>query len=419
MADATFNYILNEDGQSYSVTCRNPTIADYASIPSTYGNDNFPVTRIGDNAFKNAQYLAAVRIPESVTEIGESAFENCKSLKSVNATLSKNLYIKATISKIGARAFAGCSLLTDAIIESADTEIEDNAFLDCTALTDVFLLPLEPSKIGKNVFDNCPVKIWTYNECVDKYKNADGWSTFGDKIEGDNNQINFKMLTTTISESYLSIPSGGVAVSQRMLVTRTAGRNTGVLMAFTSGQHGIAVTAAGGTEILTTGTASTTQINSQSGSFPPIAPIGISRAVVVGLTDNKNALTDAEKEAAYDWLGIKKYYNHALIFHKSGYLNFTVDRISSEPTAYLDSYPLLRENLFCTNSKSIVLNGVYDPSGVKSGVGTLMATMAPYDNGNEDNGVSLSGVWINYSTGEVSQVSNYVVPFENDVVTEL
>jgi hypothetical protein len=49
-----------------------------------------------------------------------------------------------------------------------------------------------------------------------------------------------------------------------------------------------------------------------------------------------------------------------------------------------------------------------------------MATMTPYaDENGENSGVRLSGVWINYATGEVSQVSNFEVPFEKDVVTEL
>lgn len=142
------------------------------------------------------------------------------------------------------------------------------------------------------------------------------------------------------------------------------------------------------------------------------------KSYVVNLPDN---ITDETIKAKWaEWLGVKKYYTHALIFHKSGSLNFTVDRITSEPTAYLNCTTPMAENLFCTNSKSILLNGINDPSGVKSGVGTLMATMTPYDDENgENSGVRLSGVWINYATGEVSQVSNFEVPFEKDVVTEL
>ena len=152
------------------------------------------------------------------------------------------------------------------------------------------------------------------------------------------------------------------------------------------------------------------------------APIEDSHATPKSYVDNlPDKITDQTIKAKWaEWLGVKKYYTHALIFHKSGSLNFTVDRITSEPTAYLNCTTPMAENLFCTNSKSIVLNGINDPSGAKSGVGTLMATMAPYDDASEENsGVALSGVWINYSTGEVSQLTNFQVPFQEDVVSEI
>lgn len=166
--------------------------------------------------------------------------------------------------------------------------------------------------------------------------------------------------------------------------------------------------------------ASEADVKGQSSTYAPITPARLSYATVIGLTENKLALTNEQKYLAQTWLGVKKYYTHALIFHKSGSLNFTVDIITSEATAYLNCTTPMADNLFCTNSKSIVLNGINDPSGVKSGVGTLMATMTPYaDENGENSGVKLSGVWINYATGEVSQVSNFEVPFEQDIVTEL
>ena len=41
-------------------------------IPPTI--DNFPVTRIGNDAFKDCSQLTSVAVPESVVEIGRSAF---------------------------------------------------------------------------------------------------------------------------------------------------------------------------------------------------------------------------------------------------------------------------------------------------------------------------------------------------------
>lgn len=219
-------------------------------------------------------------------------------------------------------------------------------------------------------------------------------------------------------ETYLPIPEGykfgHTGAYNDFFICNQSGKMESAKIAF--GAHGLNV----GAGYLCILPPSNNTIKAQSAAYNPITPSNLSYATVIGLTANKNTLTDEEKEAAQTWLGVKKYYTHALIFHKSGSLSFTVDRITSEPTAYLNCTTPMADNLFCTNSKSIVLNGINDPSGVKSGVGTLMATMTPYDDENgENSGVKLSGVWINYATGEVSQVSNFEVPFEKDIVTEL
>ena len=195
---------------------------------------------------------------------------------------------------------------------------------------------------------------------------------------------------------------------------------TDTLTVLMNGTFGFGIVQATGGANLALAVANDTHITEQQVGYRPICPNKLSLAVKVGVTANQNTLTDEEKASAQNWLGVKKYYTHALIFHKSGSLNFTVDRITSEPTAYLNCTTPMADNLFCTNSKSIVLNGINDPSKAKSGVGTLMATMTHYDDeSGENSGVKLSGVWINYTTGEVSQVSNFEVPFEQDVVTEL
>lgn len=141
----------------------------------------------------------------------------------------------------------------------------------------------------------------------------------------------------------------------------------------------------------------------------------------VGTYGNQIQLTEEEQTSVHNWLNTsKKLYTHALIFHKSGSLSFTVDRITSQSTGYTNCTIPMAENLFCTNSKSIVLNGINDPSATKTGVGTFMATMTPYaDSNGQNSGVRLSGVWINYTSGEVSQVTGLEIPFENDVVTPM
>ena len=43
----------------------------------TVNNEEYLVTRIGDNAFDNCQSLNSLTIPNSITSIGNSFFPNC------------------------------------------------------------------------------------------------------------------------------------------------------------------------------------------------------------------------------------------------------------------------------------------------------------------------------------------------------
>ena len=94
------------------------------------------------------------KIPNTIKEIGNSAFENCRNLK---------LTIPKEVKSIGNRAFASCdnSVIT---VESAD-----------------------PLDIPENVFEYCTnVVLRVPAGSKEAYKNAKGWSAFGDNIlEGD------------------------------------------------------------------------------------------------------------------------------------------------------------------------------------------------------------------------------------------
>lgn len=74
-------FVLNEDGQSYTVTGLSDKTVTKLTIPSTY--QGFPVTSIGEYAFIGRTGLTSITIPNSVTSIGWYAFENCTSLTSI------------------------------------------------------------------------------------------------------------------------------------------------------------------------------------------------------------------------------------------------------------------------------------------------------------------------------------------------
>ncbi len=68
------------------------------TIPSTI--NGYPVTSIGESAFRGCNGLTSVTIPDGVTSIGESAFEDCSGLQIVS--------IPSSVTSIEDEAFDGC-----------------------------------------------------------------------------------------------------------------------------------------------------------------------------------------------------------------------------------------------------------------------------------------------------------------------
>lgn len=71
-------FSLNNDNNSYSVTCRFDVDPISIEIPSTHLEK--PVTSIADYAFSDCQSLTSIMIPDGVTSIGSAAFSGCSSL---------------------------------------------------------------------------------------------------------------------------------------------------------------------------------------------------------------------------------------------------------------------------------------------------------------------------------------------------
>ena len=153
------------------------------------------VESIGIQAFSHCNNLSAVTISDSVKSIGNYAFEYCTNLMAVHihdlaawcgikfgesgtttvgylnprATANplyyaRHLYVNDDevtsivfpdgIASIGAYQFCNCQGLEEAIIPTSAKEIEESAFSGCTGLQRVFI-PQSVTKIGSHAFANC------------------------------------------------------------------------------------------------------------------------------------------------------------------------------------------------------------------------------------------------------------------------
>ena len=192
----TFEFTV--DGVRYSVNDDNTTVtvAGYPSgrkptgdltIPKsvTFRSCPYPVTSIGDGAFRGCWGLKSVTIPNSVTSIGGSAFYGCSGLTSITIPNSVTSIRGGAFG--GGAAFARCSGLTsikvesgnsvydsrencNAIIETATntlisgckktiipnsvTSISWYAFYECSGLTSI-TIPNSVTSIGDGAFEHC------------------------------------------------------------------------------------------------------------------------------------------------------------------------------------------------------------------------------------------------------------------------
>lgn len=116
-----------------------------------FGNVEYKVTSIGENAFNNCS-LTSVSIPNSVKTIGNGAFYGCSSL--THFGISKIYDLSDSLTSIGVGAFYGCSSLTSFNIPESVTSIGGGAFYDCSRLTTI-IIPENVTTIGNYTFKGC------------------------------------------------------------------------------------------------------------------------------------------------------------------------------------------------------------------------------------------------------------------------
>ena len=129
----------------------------------------YPVTKIGDSAFKGCTGLTSVTVPDSVTSIGGEVFYNCTGLTSIiipdgvtyiadsafrGCTGLTEITIPDSVETLGWTVFYGCSGLKKVIIGSGISSIPYGTFFDCSGLTDI-IIPGNVSTVYDDAFNGC------------------------------------------------------------------------------------------------------------------------------------------------------------------------------------------------------------------------------------------------------------------------
>ena len=165
-AATDFEYALNDDGESYTITGYKGDATDLI-IPAKH--DGKPVTAIGGAAFYKNTSLTSAVIPTGVTKIDASTFYGCTSLTSIvipnglteiggyafaDCSSLTSVEIPDSVTTIYGEAFNGCKGLTNVRLSSGVTFIQAKTFANCSSLTSV-VIPDGVEIIGVDAFANC------------------------------------------------------------------------------------------------------------------------------------------------------------------------------------------------------------------------------------------------------------------------
>ncbi len=141
LVNGDYEYTVSEGEvtiTAYTGSATNLVIPEYI--------DDYPVAKIGKDAFSYCQSLVSVELPSTLKEIGETAFKYCKTLAGIR--------IPEGVATIGKSAFYGCTALTGIAIPSTVTRIGDEAFVFCEGLTSVEISE-GVETIGSYAFRGC------------------------------------------------------------------------------------------------------------------------------------------------------------------------------------------------------------------------------------------------------------------------
>ena len=137
------------------------------------------VTSIGNFAFLQCWKVTGDISLKRIETLGNQAFKNTK-ITSVDMT-------GAPLAKIDDNCFNGCTSLKTVTISENTTTIGRGVFSGCESITEFHLLSKEPATVYGSTFTGTDSYIiYVPKGYVETYKNAEGWSTYADRIQEEN-----------------------------------------------------------------------------------------------------------------------------------------------------------------------------------------------------------------------------------------
>lgn len=128
--------------------------------------DGIPVTEISDDAFRDAQVIVSLTLPDTLRIIGNGAFYGCAALT--------DLTLPDGITTIGDGAFYGCKNLQSISLPAELSSLGNAAFSGCTAITEISF-GRKISDIGEQAFYGCKSLLNFYVDDTNPfYKDLNG-----------------------------------------------------------------------------------------------------------------------------------------------------------------------------------------------------------------------------------------------------
>ena len=154
-----YDFSLTSDFSFYIITGYKGESTELV-LPRLY--DNLRVLSIGENAFKNNDFITKITIPNTIEIIRNSAFANCSKLQDI--TIPNN------VKTLEDNAFQNCISLNKLVIENGVESIGNNTFDGCKSLTQL-TLPNSITTVGAMAF--------RYNEALQSIQLSTGMSAIG------------------------------------------------------------------------------------------------------------------------------------------------------------------------------------------------------------------------------------------------